>query len=417
MSPRPFAIGPAAALLAAALLVPALGSVPTARAVDDGDPIPDAGVVVYDKGTAGFECFRIPAIIKAADGALLAFAEARRAFPGKGYCYDDGSIDLVLRRSTDRGHTWSEMTTVLAGDPWGRPDVAATRGNPSPILLTHGPHAGRIVLVTTYNVAGSRSVRLPFVQHSDDNGRTWSAATDLTAQLKQGLPEQGWFATGPQHAIQVTSGPYAGRLVVGLTIVAPDATGVRRSYGAIGWSDDGGTTWQRGQMSPGPLDADEFGEVGLAELPGGSVLAVVRTVRGPKSAESMPYSRAVNVSHDGGATFAQEVFGYERSLVTTNGVQGSVLNRDSVHATAGKVLFFAAPTHPTSRKYLSIFVSTNAGRTWDRRAEVTSDRSGYSDMVMYDPTKLGVLYETGLESGDARDRITYKEFWTDRLGV
>lgn len=131
----------------------------------------------------------------------------------------------------------------------------------------------------------------------------------------------------------------------------------------------------------------------------------------------MPYSRVVNVSRDGGESFSAPRFRYESSLPTTAEVQGSVLNRDSHVPAAGPVLFYAAPTHPTQRKYLSVFVSTNAGRTWDRRWEVTSDRSGYSDLVMWDAEHLGVLYETGLESGDARDTIRYKEVWTERLGV
>lgn len=407
-----FPLRAAATVAALSLTLGGLTAAP-ARA-DDGDPVPDAGVVVYDKGDAGFECFRIPAIIKAADGSMLAFAEARRDHPGKGYCYDDGSIDLVMKRSTDRGHTWSEMTTVLAGDPWGR-DVGATRGNPSPVLVTRGEHAGRIVLLSTYNVAGSRAVRLPFVQYSDDNGRTWSEAVDLTEQLKEGLPEEGWFATGPQHAIELQNGPHAGRLVVGLSI-SYTTGGEKFTYGAIGWSDDGGVTWHRGAMARPPKDADHFSEVGLVETATGAVLAIARSRKGPKE-ESMPYSRVVNVSRDGGESFSAPRFRYESSLPTTAEVQGSVLNRDSHVPAAGPVLFYAAPTHPTQRKYLSVFVSTNAGRTWDRRWEVTSDRSGYSDLVMWDAEHLGVLYETGLESGDARDTIRYKEVWTERLGV
>ncbi|MGD7707537.1 sialidase family protein [Microlunatus sp. Y2014] len=401
-----------ASLLLAAL--PAALPTPLTARADDGDPIPDAGVVVYDQQTAGFECFRIPAIIRAADGALLAFAEARRAFPGK-KCHDDGSIDLVVKRSTDRGHTWSEMTTVLAGDPWGR-DLGATRGNPSPILFTQGEHAGRIVLLSTYNVEGSRAVRLPFVQYSDDNGHTWSEATDLTDQLKDGLPERGWFATGPQHAIELQHGRHAGRLVVGLSIGYTDEAGASHTYGAIGYSDDGGLTWHRGAMAPPPADADHFSEVGLVEQPNGGVMAIARSRKGEK-ADSMAHSRVINVSRDGGESFTRKRFGYEPTLLTTAEVQGSVLNMASDTNDAGPVMFYAAPTHPTQRKYLSVFVSTNAGRTWDRRLEVTSDRSGYSDLVMYAQDKLGVLYETGYEDGDARDRITYKEIWTNRLGV
>ncbi|RCK71239.1 hypothetical protein DT076_01965 [Desertihabitans brevis] len=88
-----------------------------------------------------------------------------------------------------------------------------------------------------------------------------------------------------------------------------------------------------------------------------------------------------------------------------------------LYRAAGNTLLYAAPTHPRARKCLSVFVSTDGGRSCERRAEVTSDRSGYSDLVMVDDTHLGVLYETGLERGDARDRILYKELGTERRGL
>ncbi len=386
---------------------------PTAPTAEDPGvvPIPDAGVLVFDRDTEGFECFRIPALILAADGDLLAFAEARRPLPGGGWCDDQASTDLVLRRSSDRGHTWSPLTTVLAGDPWDRPGVRATRGNPSPVVLSRGEHAGRIVLVSTYNPEGDPTLRLPFVQHSDDHGRTWSEARDLTEQLKPDLPNLGWFATGPQHAIEITNGPHAGRLVVGLTVQHD-----QRYEGALALSDDGGLTWWRGAVAARPVDADHFSEVGVVERADGSLLAIGRSQKGER-ASSMPYSRVCAVSEDGGETFTSATFRYLLDLLTTADVQGSVLNLDAQRGAAGNILLYAAPTHPRTRKYLSVFVSTDGGRSWTRRAEVTSDRSGYSDVVMVDDTHLGVLYETGLESGDARDRILYKELWTERLGV
>ena len=55
--------------------------------------------------------YRIPAIEAAPDGSLLAFAEARKyggSDPGMG----KQDIDLVLKRSTDAGRTWSPMKLI-----------------------------------------------------------------------------------------------------------------------------------------------------------------------------------------------------------------------------------------------------------------------------------------------------------------
>ena len=48
---------------------------------------------VFKNGEDNYECYRIPAIIKAPNGDLLAYAEARR----KG-CNDFGDIDLGMER-------------------------------------------------------------------------------------------------------------------------------------------------------------------------------------------------------------------------------------------------------------------------------------------------------------------------------
>ena len=51
---------------------------------------------VFKSGEEGYNCYRIPTIIKSQNGALLAFAEGR-----KNSCSDTGDIDLVLKKSLD----------------------------------------------------------------------------------------------------------------------------------------------------------------------------------------------------------------------------------------------------------------------------------------------------------------------------
>src|SRR5512140_2007777 len=66
---------------------------------------------VFVSGRDDYHTYRIPAIGVAADGSLIAFAEARKYNTG-----DPGSprqdIDLVYKRSTDNGATWSPMTVL-----------------------------------------------------------------------------------------------------------------------------------------------------------------------------------------------------------------------------------------------------------------------------------------------------------------
>src|SRR5262249_59308179 len=56
---------------------------------------------LFTAGKEGYHTFRIPALVATPKGSLLAFCEGRKR--GRG---DSGDIDVVLRRSRDRGKTW-----------------------------------------------------------------------------------------------------------------------------------------------------------------------------------------------------------------------------------------------------------------------------------------------------------------------
>lgn len=363
--------------------------------VASADPLPTTQVL-FDKGMGGYECFRIPALIRAVDGSLLAFAEGRTTLPGGSWCADAAPIDTVVRRSSDGGRTWSAPSIVLSGSPDGSAD-GATRGNPEPILVTSGPDRGRIVLLTTYNPAGG-GVRIPFVQHSDDNGLTWSAATSLRPSVDD--PSFGWFATGPSHGIELQYGAHAGRLVAGVNY--DDENGL--THGAIIYSDDAGEQWHLGADQIAPVQNHQFGELSVFQQPGGTVTAIARN----KIAGDMTQSRLEATSTDGGSTFATG-FVAPTGLVGTPGVQGASL-------AIGHRVLISQPVDPTFRKNMTVFTS-NDGTSWQTLKQLTTDRSGYSDMTYIGALTVGVLYEAGdYPGGDARDQIRFDEIDVPNLG-
>ncbi|MDG1896281.1 MAG: sialidase family protein, partial [Fuerstiella sp.] len=106
-----------------------------------------AAVTVFRNGSDGYQGFRIPAIIKAANGDLLAFCEARAGG-------DASEIDLVSKRSSDGGKTWQALHVVLESDNFRslfEGDVPQiTVGNPAPVVdLLDPDHPGRIWLPFT----------------------------------------------------------------------------------------------------------------------------------------------------------------------------------------------------------------------------------------------------------------------------
>ncbi|MGE5295172.1 MAG: exo-alpha-sialidase, partial [Solirubrobacterales bacterium] len=73
---------------------------------------------VFVSGKDGYHTYRIPALIVAKDGALLAFCEGRKKAQS-----DAGDIDLLIKRSADGGKTWTSQDVVWDGgdDTWGNP--------------------------------------------------------------------------------------------------------------------------------------------------------------------------------------------------------------------------------------------------------------------------------------------------------
>jgi sialidase-1 len=350
--------------------------------------------VLFNKGDAGYGCYRIPAIVKTKAGTLLAFAEARRA-----WCADSQEIDLVLRRSDDDGRTWSATQTVLSGTD-GDPNAVATRGNPAPIV---DYETGRIVLLTTMDPGTTSRPRTPYVQFSDDDGKTWSKAKNIGGMIDD--PAWGWYATGPVHGIQLTRGAHAGRLVAGTNY----DNGAGKNAGQLVYSDDHGETWHKGATD---LRSDATPqEISVVEKVDGGVYAGARNNAGTSGA-----SRMAAVSNDGGQTFAAP-FATIAGL-TTPVVQGSLQRLRAVdQGDKYNRILFASPADPDRRRYLTIRSSFDEGMTWQTVAEgarITSDWSGYSDLTILDTGEIGLLYEGG--AVDARDQIRFARFTENDIG-
>ncbi|WP_199443760.1 LamG-like jellyroll fold domain-containing protein [Umezawaea beigongshangensis] len=378
------------------VLLLALPSPATASGVSPSQALVGVQQVLFRGGTAGYGCFRIPVLSRTVDGTLLAFAEARKS-PS---CADRGDIDLVVRRSTNDGRTWGPIRVVTSGSPTD-PHAPYTRGNAVPIA---DRETGRVHLITTSNEATRSGQRLPWIQHSDDDGLTWTAPRALGASFDG--TNDGWFATGPSHGIQLRHGAHAGRLVVGAH-QKPDGNTV---LAGVLYSDDGGETWRASRV-PNSYVKDQLspGEIAVAELPDGALYAAAR------NEITSGNHRAKAISLDGGTTMP--TFTTVPSLVTPN-VQGAVLPLERTYrSTPGDVLVFSGPSDPSDRKQLKIRYSTDRGNTWSSPASglITADRAGYSDLAELTGGEIGLLHEGGATF--SADEIRFTRFTPAQLGL
>ncbi|GGN87809.1 neuramidase [Streptomyces albiflavescens] len=346
----------------------------------------------------GYACFRIPAVVKTTEGTLLAFAEGRVL-----NCGDAADIDIVVKRSTDGGRTWGPLQVVNEGG-------GDTHGNPAPIV---DRETGRIVLAETYNTGRTDSAscsvpcdRTPHLQYSDDDGLTWSQPRDLSDEI---LPANwnSWYATGPVHGIQLTRGRHAGRLVFGVNTETWNGSRVTANNAALITSDDGGDHWDIGATDSWPIADDgtfrqKPSEMALTERTDGSVLVSGREQDGTDLGH-----RTQAVSRDGGDSFVTP-FRDVPDLYAPQ-VQGSTLR-------LGDRILLSCPGDPDRRRTMMIRSSYDGGRTWDsvdRGTVVTTDWSGYSDMVRVEGDTVGLMYEGG--AVDARDEIRFARFTEDWL--
>lgn len=400
-------------LFAALVATAAVGASPAtslARPVSDpaaAEQISAAAVgntLVYKEKTEGYDCFRIPAVVKAGSGELLAFAEGRKG--GASFCNDRGDIDLVVKRSADQGRTWSAPKVVIEG-------FGDTKGNPTPIVI---PSTGRIVLLSVMEcVKNPDCNRIPRVSISDDHGKTWTAPKVLTTQLGFSTAP-GWLATGPSHGIVLTRGPHAGRLVAGMSYTI----GTTNS-GALIYSDDQGITWKRGATdTPAASAGLNPQEISVTELIDGRIYTAARNQanNGNKCLSGGAKNRAYAISSDGGASFSAK-FSFEEDLITPV-VQASTARMTATDQ-AGKHnrILFAGPSVCDRRKELVVRSSFDEGANWQGNSAGTLVWSGdaaYSDMVQLSASSVGVLYEAG-PAGNANETIRFSTVTEATLGA
>ncbi len=229
--------------------------------------------VLFTAGQDGYALYRIPGIVVTTRGTVLAYCEARRT--GKS---DWDTIDVMLRRSTDGGKTWSPRQRIAnVPGPKVKNPVALAQKLASPDDVTY--HNALAIAEANGTVQFlfcleySRCFRL----QSDDDGLTWSAPVEITGVFEKFRPEYDWkvIATGPAHGIELKNG----RLLVPVWMSTGTGGHAHRpSVTATIYSDDHGRTWQRGDIAvPNTPDWIFPNETVAVQLADGRVLLNVRS--------------------------------------------------------------------------------------------------------------------------------------------
>ncbi len=342
--------------------------------------------VLPDGRTRSSKNFRIPGIVKTPKGTLIACFDIRYKHSGD----LPADITVGISTSTDDGNTWSPITTAMdyAGLPGGTGVGDAT------ILVD--PSNGRVWLMGMRtpgsnqhpiwgSAAGTSAIHdcgQIYVSYSDDEGKTWSAPRNITADLKRDGDEdtKDWGLTfqGPGAGIVMKDGTlvFPGQVWghKGSKYAAlPENAGKPHSgrHGVLFYSKDHGETWTSSKRMPWGGS-----ETTVAQLPNGKLFFNAR--------EGSHRTRISALTADLGETWEY--------LETTPLRQPGNLCQAAVLEMGGK-LYFSNP-NSGRRDTMTLRVSDDDGKTWSKGL-VYDPRgcAGYSSLCPIDDKTIGVIYE------------------------
>lgn len=356
-----------------------------------------------------YAIYRIPGLVVTPGGALLATCEARRRPRG-----DWGATDIMLRRSLD-GQAWSAPLQM---------NLPAQLFRKNPVALEQGlAAADEIVCGSPLLIAGSDAAHFLycvenqhcFYRRSDDDGLSWSEPREITAAFDEFQARYPWrvFALGPGHGIQLSSGrlvapawlsPGSGGTVTPRTVGAtPRSSGGHRPSAATTiFSDDGGASWQAGEIIvEHGSEIVNPSETALAELPDGRVTPLaVRGVMANIRSESAAHRRLVSISPDGAGGWSAPEFDPElfepvcfASLACLPGGELLFCNPDSRAS-------FGTGQGWGKRENLTVRLSRDGGQSWPVARVIDPGLAGYADLGAGSDGRIYCLYEGGGLGGD-----------------
>jgi sialidase-1 len=340
---------------------------------------------LFVAGRDGYHTYRIPALAVSTNGTLMAFCEGR-----KNAASDTGKIDLLLKRSSDKGRSWSAQKVV-----WS--DGENVCGNPTPVV---DRVTGTILLLMTWNLGSdhekaigsgtSQDTRRVYITQSEDDGLTWSKPKEITSVVKR--PEWRWYATGPGNGIQLVRGPFKDRLVIPANHTEASANGRAASRSHVIYSDDHGQTWKIGGV-----EEEQTNESAVVELNDGSLLHNMRSYR-PE------HRRAVASSRDGGITWSPVTL--DQALVEPI-CQASLLRYSWPGDGQRSRILFANPAS-TNREAFTIRLSYDEGATWPISRVLHAGPAAYSSLAVLPEGSIACLYERGTRK--PYEQLTFAQF-------
>ncbi len=391
--------------------------------------------------------YRIPALVEtenATTGAkeLIYFADKRHCGMDVGWGSSsswDGEvsssndyyrIDIVSRRSTDGGKSWSEMTAVKEGTAsCGYGDVAVTSNWENPKEIVFFAATGNVKYGNSTRSNPLKTTRF----YSKDGGQTWTS-TDMTSAMYNLLSTSytGLFFTSGRicQSKQIKVGNYY-RIYSALCVYNGST-----SNAFVVYSDDFGASWKLLGSGVAVSGGDESK---VEELPNGNVLISSRIYSGYDSDgrrrfNVFKYNSLPTSANTANGSWGSYSSGIQYDSNKTKPCNGEILLVPAKDATGNScyILLHSEPygiNAAEGRGNVSIFwkklssdnitsASEFSGKNWNRYS-VSTTTSAYSTMILQHDGTIAFAYEEtiwGNGSGapsTSIDKITWGEHGYD----
>jgi sialidase-1 len=336
---------------------------------------------IFTGGDGLYHSYRIPSFVKTKAGTLLALAEGR-----KNNANDYGDIDIVFKRSTDNGTTWSAQGTVYNPGNYTVSDptmvVDQTNGKIWVFMLrSDSTHYTRTDGTYLAFAKGDRSV---WASYSINDGVSWSAPVNLSGSTQPTTIAQDYI--GPGTGIQIKHGAAVNRLVL-------------PAYGRNIYSDDNGATWTNTTYASGTAKSTECT---IIEKLNGDLY------RNDRATTSETYNRQVSTGFIGVGGFA--TWASDLNLPDPK-CQGSVLRYNDPKPNRFMLM---NSNSQTQRRHPYIHITYDEGGSWPIGREIpqngTGILGGYTSLAKTADLTVGALIEYNENNTDGNMSIEFHKF-------
>ena len=315
-------------------------------------------------------CYRIPSIITATNGDLIAAIDER--VPSCGDLKWSRDINIVIRKSSDNGKTWGKIEKII-DYPLGQ-----SASDPSMIL---DKQTNTIFLFYNYmDLDNQKDIYYLKYISSNDNGKSWSKPVDITNQIsKENWKNDFKFITSGR-GIQTKKGTLLHCLV-----------NLQKGTHVFG-SNDNGKTWFITETPTSPGDESK-----IVELNDGSWMVNSRV-------NKLGY-RYSHVSNDDGKTWISKK---EESIIDP-GCNGSLIRYSHGEK---NLLLLTNINNKKERKEIVLRYSIDEGKSWSNPKIIYNGEAAYSSMTVMENGNLGLFFEMDNYTKNVFTSISIKDVLT-----